>query len=89
MKYPRLVSMPSAVSNWLEEQLEALGIDSAIYTRYILSLLHADVLDVIYPEEDYFLTKLKKVNCFKTCRIVAGTLFLDFGDLGGKSQQTQ
>lgn len=62
MKYPRLVSMPSAVSNWLEEQLEALGIDSAIYTRYILSLLHADVLDVIYPEDDYFLTKLKKVT---------------------------
>lgn len=54
--------MPSAVSNWLEEQLEALGIDSAIYTRYILSLLHADVLDVIYPEDDYFLTKLKKVT---------------------------
>lgn len=40
--------------------MEALGIDSAIYTRYILSLLHADVLDVIYPEDDYFLTKLKK-----------------------------
>ncbi|CAG9772609.1 unnamed protein product [Ceutorhynchus assimilis] len=60
MKYPQLVSMPSAVSDWLEEQLEARGIDSEVYTRYILSLLHAHTLDVIYPEDDLTFSKFKK-----------------------------
>ncbi|XP_060527353.1 uncharacterized protein LOC132702610 isoform X2 [Cylas formicarius] len=60
MKYPQLVSMPSAVSDWLEEQLEARGIDSEVYTRYILSLLHVHTLDVIYPEDEELFTELKK-----------------------------
>uniref|UniRef100_A0A1B6C707 Uncharacterized protein n=1 Tax=Clastoptera arizonana TaxID=38151 RepID=A0A1B6C707_9HEMI len=46
MKYPQVVPMPSAVQNWLEEQLEARGIDSAIYSRYILSLLYHDQPDI-------------------------------------------
>lgn len=52
MKYPQLVSMPSAVSDWLEEQLEARGIDAVVYTRYVLSLLHRDSSDLICPEPD-------------------------------------
>ncbi|XP_030756780.1 uncharacterized protein LOC115882703 isoform X1 [Sitophilus oryzae] len=60
MKYPQVVSMPSAVSDWLEEQLEARGIDSEVYTRYILSLLHAHTLDLIYPEEDFAFHPIKK-----------------------------
>ncbi|XP_050508438.1 uncharacterized protein LOC114341448 isoform X1 [Diabrotica virgifera virgifera] len=53
MKYPQVVSMPSAVSNWLDEQLEARGIDAVVYTRYILSLLHSHTVDVLYPEDDF------------------------------------
>ncbi|KAJ8952873.1 hypothetical protein NQ318_006489 [Aromia moschata] len=60
MKYPQLVSMPSAVSDWLEEQLEARGIDAVVYTRYILSLLHTHTVDVIYPDEDLQFSRLKK-----------------------------
>lgn len=61
MKYSQIVSMPSAVSNWLEEQLEARGIDAVVYTRYILSLLHSDAVDVIYSDEDLHSFHLKKV----------------------------
>jgi hypothetical protein len=64
MKYPQLVSMPSAVSDWLEEQLEARGIDAVVYTRYILSLLHSDTVDVIYSDEDLHFSHLKKVIIF-------------------------
>ncbi|KAG5861711.1 hypothetical protein JTB14_036155 [Gonioctena quinquepunctata] len=60
MKYPQPVSMPSAVSNWLEEQLEARGIDAVVYTRYVLSLLHSHPVDVIYPD-DLQLSHLKKL----------------------------
>ncbi|XP_057662395.1 uncharacterized protein LOC130897516 [Diorhabda carinulata] len=56
MKYPQVVSMPSAVSNWLDEQLEARGIDAVVYTRYILSLLHSHTVDVLYPEDDFQFT---------------------------------
>lgn len=66
MKYPQLVSMPSAVSDWLEEQLEARGIDSVVYTRYVLSLLHRDPTDVIYPEQDLHFAHPTKVN-IKSC----------------------
>lgn len=60
MKYPQLVSMPSAVSDWLEEQLEARGIDAVVYTRYVLSLLHTHAVDVIYPDEELQFSRLKK-----------------------------
>nr|CAD7430687.1 unnamed protein product [Timema monikensis] len=46
MKYPQLVPMPSAVQDWLDEQLEARGIDAVVYTRYILSLLQRDSTDL-------------------------------------------
>nr|CAD7452033.1 unnamed protein product [Timema tahoe] len=46
MKYPQLVPMPSAVQDWLDEQLEARGIDAVVYTRYILSLLQRDSVDL-------------------------------------------
>ncbi|XP_049833219.1 uncharacterized protein LOC126276266 isoform X1 [Schistocerca gregaria] len=46
MKYPQLVSMPSTVQDWLDEQLEARGIDAVVYTRYIFSLLQRDTLDL-------------------------------------------
>ena len=52
MKYPQLVSTPSAVSDWLEDQLEARGIDSLVYTRYILSLFHWDSSDIYRSECD-------------------------------------
>lgn len=64
MKYPQLVSMPSAVSDWLEEQLEARGIDAVVYTRYVLSLLHTHTVDVIYQDEDLQFSRLKKVGRF-------------------------
>lgn len=67
MKYPQLVSMPSAVSDWLEEQLEARGIDSVVYTRYILSLLHEDPTDVIGPEQEPHFTHSQKVTYVHTC----------------------
>lgn len=59
MKYPQLVSMPSAVSDWLEEQLEARGLD-AVYSHYIISLLHSDS-DVVCSDEDLRFTCLNKV----------------------------
>lgn len=62
MKYPQLVSMPSAVSDWLEEQLEARGIDSVVYTRYILSLLHQDSADFICPDQDSYFSHSFKVG---------------------------
>lgn len=68
MKYPQVVSMPSVVSDWLEEQLEARGIDAVVYTRYILSLLHTHTIDVIYPDDDLPYSCLNKVrnnyDCF-------------------------
>ncbi|KRT84087.1 hypothetical protein AMK59_657 [Oryctes borbonicus] len=60
MKYPQLVSMPSAVSDWLEEQLEARGIDAVVYTRYVLSLLYRDPIDVICPDQDLHFTQPEK-----------------------------
>ncbi|XP_075223238.1 uncharacterized protein LOC142325397 isoform X2 [Lycorma delicatula] len=51
MKYPQLVSMPEAVRCWLEEQLEARGIDAAIYSRYIFSLLQQKSLDDFPTQE--------------------------------------
>lgn len=62
MKYPHLVSMPSAVSDWLEEQLEARGIDAIVYTRYVLSLLYRDPVDVICPDQDFHINNLNKVR---------------------------
>lgn len=62
MKYPQVVSMPSLVSDWLEEQLEARGIDAVVYTRYILSLLHTHTIDVIYPDDDLTFSRLSKVR---------------------------
>lgn len=38
--------MPSTVQDWLDEQLEARGIDAVVYTRYIFSLLQRDTLDL-------------------------------------------
>jgi len=45
MKYPQLVSTPAVVKDWLERELECLGIDSAAYARTVLSLLSRDTLD--------------------------------------------
>jgi hypothetical protein len=47
MKYPQLSAMPSGVQDWLDEQLEARGIDPVVYTRYVLSLLRRDT----HPEK--------------------------------------
>ncbi|CAG2062139.1 unnamed protein product [Timema podura] len=61
MKYPQLVPMPSAVQDWLDEQLEARGIDAVVYTRYILSLLQRDSVDL--PDDTLSLSPGKgKVN---------------------------
>lgn len=62
MKYPQLVSMPSAVQDWLDEQLEARGIDAVVYTRYVVSLLQRDTLE--RPEELFSLSpsKSKVIN---------------------------
>jgi hypothetical protein len=59
MKYPQLVSMPSAVQDWLDEQLEARGIDAVVYTRYILSLLQRDTLDL---PDDFLAISSNKVR---------------------------
>lgn len=37
---------PSSVQSWLGQELELRGIDSLVYTRYIISLLQQDSLDV-------------------------------------------
>jgi len=44
MKYPEYrlsmeAALPSTVHSWLRQELEQRGIDSLIYTRYIISLL--------------------------------------------------
>lgn len=62
MKYPQLVSMPSAISDWLEEQLEARGIDAIVYTRYVLSLLHRDSLDLVSTDQDIQIPKVLYYN---------------------------
>ncbi|KAK4882746.1 hypothetical protein RN001_006065 [Aquatica leii] len=60
MKYPQLVSMPSEISDWLEEQLEARGIDAVVYTRYVISLLNRDSVDIVSPDQDLHFTQLNK-----------------------------
>lgn len=50
--------MPSAISDWLEEQLEARGIDAIVYTRYVLSLLHRDSLDLVSTDQDIQIPKV-------------------------------
>ena len=62
MKYPQLVSMPSEISDWLEEQLEARGIDAVVYTRYVISLLNRDSVDIVYPDQDLNFAQLNQ-NC--------------------------
>jgi hypothetical protein len=62
MKYPQLVSMPSAVQDWLDEQLDARGIDAVVYTRYILSLLQRDTLDL---PDDFLAISSNKVRVRK------------------------
>ncbi|XP_066245520.1 uncharacterized protein [Euwallacea similis] len=62
MKYRPLRSLPSAVQVWFEEQLEALGVDSALYTRYILSLMYADPSDIISAEDECIIAGLNQ-NC--------------------------
>ncbi|CAH2004226.1 unnamed protein product [Acanthoscelides obtectus] len=53
MKYPQAVhSIPSSVTDWLEEQLEARGIESVLYARYILSLLRTHTVDIVCPDDD-------------------------------------
>ncbi|KAI1303073.1 Uncharacterized protein HDE_02464 [Halotydeus destructor] len=44
MKYPRLANWyaPNAVHDWLRNELELRGIDSSVYTRYVLSMLSDD-----------------------------------------------
>lgn len=66
MKYPQLVSMPSEISDWLEEQLEARGIDAVVYTRYVLSLLHRDPVDVVCPDQDLQFTQPNKVQNYSS-----------------------
>ena len=36
----------SSVASWLGSQLEQRGIDAVIYTRYILSILQQDSIDI-------------------------------------------
>ncbi|KAF5269358.1 hypothetical protein FQA39_LY08750 [Lamprigera yunnana] len=63
MKYPQLVSMPSEISDWLEEQLEARGIDAVVYTRYVISLLNRDSVDIVSPDQDlHFNQPIKEVR---------------------------
>lgn len=61
MKYPQLVSSttPASLQDWLEGELENLGIDG-VYTRYILSLLKEDGADLDPPECEHLFGKLEK-----------------------------
>lgn len=50
MKYPEYrlsmeAALPSSVQSWLGQQLELRGIDSLVYTRYIISLLQQEPED--------------------------------------------
>lgn len=51
-------TMPTSVQRWLGHELEVRGIDAVIYTRYILSILQQDSLDVDY--QDVFQPPKKK-----------------------------
>uniref|UniRef100_A0A0A9WU75 Uncharacterized protein n=1 Tax=Lygus hesperus TaxID=30085 RepID=A0A0A9WU75_LYGHE len=46
MKFRGVGALPSSVALWLEQQLEERGIDSAVYSSYILSLLHRQPVDL-------------------------------------------
>jgi len=52
MKYPRQISMPSGIQLWLEEQLEARGIDARVYSNYILSVLSNDSSELSVKPKD-------------------------------------
>lgn len=65
MKFPdyRLsmeAALPSSVDIWLGQELEQRGIDSLIYTRYIISILRQDIEDPDIIEKDIdLITKYK------------------------------
>jgi len=45
MKYPRLATWtytPDSIHQWLQSELDSRGIDSTVYTRYVLSILQED-----------------------------------------------
>ncbi|XP_054265227.1 uncharacterized protein LOC128988064 isoform X2 [Macrosteles quadrilineatus] len=52
MKYPRQISMPSGIQLWLEEQLEARGVDARVYSNYILSVLSNDSSELSVKPKD-------------------------------------
>lgn len=66
MKYPEYrlsmeAALPSSVQSWLGQQLELRGIDSHVYTRYIISLLQQDPEDLDGYDNEidlFFTTKL-------------------------------
>lgn len=76
MKYPesRLsmeAALPSSVQSWLRQQLDLRGIDSHIYTRYIISLLQQDPedLDGYDNEIDFFSTTKLDSKRWKTKKV--------------------
>ena len=48
-------SLPSSVKNWLGHELEVRGIDAVIYSRYILSILQQDSIELEYSDTDIYL----------------------------------
>ncbi|KAL4232337.1 hypothetical protein ACF0H5_009908 [Mactra antiquata] len=58
MKYPEYrismeAALPSSVHCWLRHELELRGIDSIVYTRYIISLLLQDGEDIEGTDPDF------------------------------------
>lgn len=66
MKYRGVRALPASVALWLEQQLEERGIDSIIYTRYILSLLQDDSFDI---NDLPSFSKATKINNWKSCNL--------------------
>lgn len=76
MKYPEYrlsmeAALPSSVQKWLGQQLELRGIDSLIYTRYIISLLQQDPedLDGYDNELDLFFTTKLDIKRWKEKKV--------------------
>lgn len=76
MKYPEYrlsmeAALPSSVQRWLGQQLELRGIDSLIYTRYIISLLQqeSENLDGYDSELDMFFTTKHEIKRWKEKKV--------------------
>ncbi|KAK9509169.1 hypothetical protein O3M35_006543 [Rhynocoris fuscipes] len=64
MKFRGANTLPPSIALWLEQQLELRGIDSVIYSRYIISLLNDETFDLNDHKKGN-----KKLTSWKSCNL--------------------